>query len=369
MTAAYRAPGRVNLIGEHVDYAGGLVLPAAIERSITLTGEPCDGGVVRIESIERRSVAEVDTANLGAVQHGWARYLAAVLVELVDAGVSVSGYQGTVESDLPAGAGLSSSAALEVCLAGGLSRAFGAPLGGMELAELANRSELRAVGVPCGIMDQAASVFGLRDHALLLDCGTLEHRPVVLPAELSLVILDSGVRRSLEGSPYGERRAEVTRALDVLPAGAARSWEPERALAHAGAAGLDERALRRLRHVLTERGRVEGVVRALESSPIGPDLGRLFAAGHASLRDDFEVSVPELDQLVELAYEEGAVAARMTGGGFGGAVIALVQAENADAVGARVIDRYVATTEHIGAHLVTRAAAGASPEPVSAGQN
>ena len=369
MTQSYRAPGRVNLIGEHVDYAGGLVLPAAIERSIILTGEPTDGHVISIESAETGSVAEVDSNQSDVHHQGWTRYLAAVVAELTEAGIPVGGYRGHLASDLPAGAGLSSSAALEVCLAGGLARAFDARLDGMALVELANRAELRAVGVPCGIMDQAASVFGTANHALLLDCGTLEHRPVALAPEVALVILDSGVRRSLEGSAYGERQAEVTRALEVLPAGAAREWDPDRALAHAGAAGLDERALRRLRHVLTERARVQGVVRALESSPIGSEIGRLFLEGHSSLRDDFEVSIPELDLLVELAYDEGAVAARMTGGGFGGAVIALAPARDADRFGARVIDRYSTTTPNTAQFLVTKAASGAGPEPATSALN
>jgi galactokinase len=360
--AAYRAPGRVNLIGEHVDYAGGLVLPVALEQGITVRGEP-GGRTIRLDSDTHTGTAVVDLDGLETPQHGWARYVAAVAAELLVADVPVTGFEGHVSSDLPGGAGLSSSAALEVCLAGALSHAAGSPVEGMELAEIGQRAEHRAVGVPCGIMDQAASVLGAEGHALLLDCATLEHRPVALPPFLTLVVVDSGVRRRLEDSAYARRRAEVEAVLAVLPAGGIRALQPQAALAAAGAAGIDGAPRRRLRHVVTELRRVTAFVGELERVD-GPDdatLGRLLAEGHASLRDDFEVSTSELDLLVELAGEEGAVGARMTGAGFGGAIVALAHVEAAESVGARVAERYAGRTGREPLVLVSGAGAGAGP--------
>ena len=271
------APGRVNLIGEHTDYAGGLVLPVAIDLGITIEAAASDHLELTSESF--------------AADEGWTRYVDAVAAEL---GVTV-GMRGTISSTLPAGAGLSSSAALSVAAALALCAFSGIELSQAELIDTARRAEERAVGVPCGVLDQSASVLGRAGHAILIDTSTLEHRYVKIPDEVELVVLDSGVRRRLEDSRYAERRAEVERG------------DP-----------------RRMRHVLSEDERVRAVVDALGRSDLAA-LGQLFRAGHASLRDDFEVSVPELDALVERAYACGAIAARMTGGGFGGAVIALAR--------------------------------------------
>ena len=358
----FRAPGRVNLIGEHVDYVGGLVLPAALDRGVTVTGSATADGVVRLESgtFPGRAEVVIDKA-AAADQDGWARYVAAVVAELSAAGFGVVGFEGTVDSDLPAGSGLSSSAALEVAVAGALVAASGGELVGLELALLGQSAEHRAVGVPCGIMDQAASVLGQAGHAVLLDCGSLEHRAVLLPEGIALVIIDSGVRRRLEDSAYAERRAEIEAALALLPAGAARD-DPESTLALAERVGIAGTPLRRLRHVVTENARVTAVVAALEH-PGGADvveLGRLFEEGHASLRDDFEVSVPELDLLVELAREEGAIASRMTGGGFGGAIVALSSVDQAEALAAIVGERYAARSGLTPTALVGHAGPGAS---------
>jgi galactokinase len=361
------APGRVNLIGEHVDYVGGLVLPAALERGITVTGRATGDGVVRLTTgtFEGEARIRVDTPE-SERREGWARYVAAVVGELADLGVVPPGFEGTVESDLPAGSGLSSSAALEVALAAAFAAAAQAPLAGLELALLGQRAELRAVGVPCGIMDQAASALGVRDHALLLDCATLDHRSVPLPDDLGLVVIDSGVRRRLEDSAYAARRAEIETALAALPAGSARG-EPEAVLSLATRTGLDRAALRRLRHVVTENRRVERVVAALErvgGADLG-DVGRLFDEGHASLRDDFEVSTPELDLLVRLAREEGASAARMTGGGFGGAIVALAPLASAETLARRTAERYTSATGREATVLVGRAGPGAVVEQPS----
>ena len=293
MIRRFFAPGRVNLIGEFTDLAGGLALPAAIHLGVTLTVEPAD-------ELDLRSP-------LGDL----ARSVEAVVAEL---GRPPEPVRGTLSSTLPAGAGLGSSASVHVVLAlalGGLE--------GLELAQVAQRAERRALGVPCGILDQAASALGADGHAVLLDFATLRHELVPLPEGLAIVVVHSGVARRNAESGYVLRRRELE---EGMPA--------------------------RVRHVESESGRVRGVVDAFARGDL-PRVGELFRAGHESLRVDFEATVPELDRLVELAYAEGAVAARMTGGGFGGAIVALVAAEDADAFAARMP----------GASWVTRACGGA----------
>ena len=330
MTRTFRAPGRVNLIGEHTDYTGGLVLPAAIDREVRLHCEP-GGSVVAL--VSKQFGGSVELAAGGGTPspgEGWGRYAAAVVDELAALGRPPVGLRGRLESDLPAGVGLSSSAALEVVLATALCSVAGFPLEPLELAQACRRAEHHAVGVPSGIMDQATSILGVAGHCLLLDCGTLEHRAIPLPPELAIVVLDSGVVRSLETSDYARRRQEIVDALEA----AERS------------ASLDATLERRLRHVVTENERVRQVVDVL-SAPGGADrerLGAILAAGHASLRDDLEVSIPELDLLVELALAAGAVAARITGGGFGGAIVALVERERADELSDSVAESYLERT-------------------------
>jgi galactokinase len=272
------APGRVNLIGEHTDYSGGLVLPIAIQLGITLTFEPAD----RLEPASPLA--------------------AAVARELSVLGRPEIGIRMTIESDLPQGAGLSSSGAFEVAVALALCDVAGFELGPLELALACQRGEQRATGVPSGILDQAASLLGRAGHALLLDCGTLEHRWVALPDDVAIVVLDSGERRALATSGYGDRRREL------------EAGDP-----------------RRVRHVRTENDRVRETVAALERGEVGA-LGPIFAASHASLRDDYEVSTPALDALVDAALSAGAFAARMTGGGFGGCVAALADPVRAEGV-------------------------------------
>ena len=360
-TSASFAPGRVNLIGEHTDYSGGLVLPVAVDRGVTVQWRP-EPAVIRLRSAEFPETVELGAdGRANSELSGWVRYPAAVAGLLAERGRPAVGLEGAVSSTVPVGAGLSSSAALTVALALALCRAAGFELPRLELARVAQEAEHRAVGVPVGLMDPAASLLARRGHALLLDCGTEDYRLVPLPAGLAVVVFDSGVRHSLEHSGYATRRAELERALPAL--GGVRPCEMtiEAAEAAALAAGVDEVARRRLRHVVSENDRVRACVRALEA-PGGPDceaLGVLFRAGHVSLRDDFEVSIPELDLLVELAYEAGAVAARMTGGGFGGSIVALADEARAAALAARVTSAYVERTGRAGSGWVCATADGA----------
>jgi galactokinase len=360
MTRAFWAPGRVNLIGEHTDYTGGLVLPAALELGLRLECAPA-AGAIRLRSGEFEGEVELDATGAGDGVTGWGRYVAAVAAELDALGRSPVGLVGTIESSLPAGAGLASSAALEVVVATALCAVAELSLEPVELALTAQRAEHRAVGVPCGIMDQCVSVLGEEGHAILLDTASLEHRAIPLPPELDLLVVDSGVRHRLEDSGYAARRRELEQALVVLEGRSPAAVAPGEAEELAQAARLEPALARRLRHVVSENARVREVVAALTTEP--RDLirvGELFRDGHESLRRDFEVSIPELDLLVDLSYRAGAVAARMTGGGFGGSIVALVKTENALRVAEDVVAAY---DESAGGPLasvrISRAARGA----------
>jgi galactokinase len=322
---AFRAPGRVNLIGEHTDYTGGLVLPAALDLGVTVVGE-AGGDVVELASdrLPERAHVRADGTDAASAE-GWARYVGSVTAELASAGRSPLGFRGRITSDLPHRAGVASSAALEVAVASALCATARFAPEPLELAELCRRAEEVAVGVPCGLMDQAASVLARPEHALLLDCGTREFRHVRFPDDLELLVVDSGVARSLADSAYATRRAEVE-------------------------AGMPER----LRHVSSENERVREVVAALEGGDCDT-LRAAFAASHASLRDDFEVSTPELDALVATALQAGALAARLTGAGFGGSIVALVERGTGERVGSET------TARHDGSSwFVSRPAGGAA---------
>lgn len=334
----FLAPGRANLIGEHTDHTDGLVLPAAIDRGVTIHATAGGPNIV-LTSADAPGEVRVAADGSEPPAQGWGRFISAMAAELTALGREPVGLTGHLEADLPQGAGLSSSAALEVVVATALCAAADLTLDPLVLAAACRRAEHRAVGVPSGIMDQAASILGKAGHAVLLDCGTLEHRLVPLPADHLLLIVDSGVRRQLESSRYAQRTQELAAALPVLggrrPADVDVSELPELL------AGLDDVPARRLRHVVTENGRVRATEEALLSGDLGR-VGELFDRGHASLRDDFEVTVPELDTLVELARAAGATAARMTGGGFGGAIIALASAARADDITEHVARGYAA---------------------------
>jgi galactokinase len=325
------APGRVNLIGEHTDYSGGLVLPVAIQYGISLEVAAVDGSVSLAS--ERFGVAEPFAPDgSGAAARGWARYAQAVAAELDLLGRAPIGLAGTLTSDLPVGAGLSSSAALEVAVGLALCTVADFELDPLELALACQRAELRAVGVPCGILDQAASLLGREGHAILLDCGTLEHRLVPVPAKAALVVVDSGVEHSHETSGYAQRRQELEAGMPT-----------------------------RVRHVRTENQRVRDFAVALERDDLAV-AGALLLESHASLRDDYEVSTSELDLLVDLAQEAGAYGARLLGGGFGGAILALTGVECADKLAADVSAAYRERTGLGGACLVAVASAGAGVE-------
>ena len=308
------APGRVNLIGDHTDYTGGLVLPMAIDRGTTIDAAISPGDEVRLDSVDERGAAVVplDVRDPASIEPEWARYVAGVVAVLRP----MHGVAGSVRSTLPLGAGLSSSSSLTVAAA--LALGFdGSP---HELALACQRAEQVATGVPGGVMDQLTAAVGVAGHALLIDCATLTVTPVPLPDGVDIVVVHSGVRRRLSGSAYAQRRGECEAAERAL-------GQPLRTATTTDVALLDDVVLRRrARHVVTENERVAVVARAFAGADLAV-VGEAMAESHASLRDDFEVSTPVLDALVRrLTDTPGVIGARLTGAGFGGCVVALAHA-------------------------------------------
>ncbi len=360
------APGRINLIGEHTDYSGGLVLPVAIDLGTTLSGRADPTRIVLRSTAEPDPVELAADGSSNASPGGFGRYVAAIARLLAERGRPAVGLVGEVESTLPIGAGLSSSAALLVAVAFSLCDVAGFAVEPLELARLVREAERVAVGVPCGLMDPAAIIFAHRDCALFLDCATAEHRPVPLPSDIGIVVLDSGIRHSLADSAYATRRAELERALEAIGRRDAAGLRPAEASELAERVDLDGVEARRLRHVVTENERVRECVTALESGRDVDDvLRRAFRAGHESLRDDYEVSTPELDLLVELASDRGAIAARMTGAGFGGSVVALADLPLAAELAASVTATYRERTGLTGRGIVCAASDGVEARATS----
>jgi galactokinase len=324
----WAAPGRVNLIGEHTDYNDGFVLPAAIDRLVRVAAARSDGGRLRLWSLQAEPPADLVLAEVGPGRvDGWAAYPAGVAWALGAAGVEVGGADLVVDGDVPAGSGLSSSAALECATATALADLHGAGLDRPALAALARRAENEVVGVPSGAMDQMVSMLGRAGHALFLDTRSLESEQVPLALEaagLRLVVVDTRAGHRLVDDAYADRRAACEAAAATLGVAALRDATIDQV--EAAAADLGDPGLRRARHVVTENARVLAAVELLRAGQLDR-LGPLLAASHASLRDDYEVSSPELDTAVDAALAAGAVGARMTGAGFGGSAIALVPAD------------------------------------------
>lgn len=344
----WAAPGRVNLIGEHTDYNDGFVLPIALPHTTRVQARRRDDQVLRLYSTqggdERPVVLDLRGLTPGSVK-GWAGYPAAVVWALREAGHAVAGADLHIDSTVPTGAGLSSSAALECAVAAAYNDLYGLGLTPAELALTAQAAENRFVGVPCGIMDQMASMCCREGHALLLDSRDLTMRQVPLDlgrAGLSLLVADTRVKHDLADGAYARLRAGCEEAARSLGLPALRELSPVRM--PAALDRLPARLRPLVRHVVTEQTRVEQAVALLEAGDLD-GLGPILTAGHASLRDDFGTSCPETDLAVEAAVAAGALGARMTGGGFGGSVIALVRTEAAETVAAAV-DRAFAGAGH-----------------------
>ena len=331
----WSAPGRVNLLGEHTDYNEGFVLPAAIDLGCEAAARRRDDGVLHVRSVQAGDSPAVRLAEVapGDVS-GWSAYAVGVAWALREQGLDLPGADVLVDSSVPSGAGLSSSAALECSVGLALCDLAGVDLDRTALALAGQRAERDVVGAPVGVMDQMASVHGAAGAAVFLDCRSLavEQVPLPLPDRgLTLLVVDTRVEHAHATGGYASRRRACEEAAQVLGVPALRDatlGQVEAAMDRLG----DER-FRRARHVVTENDRVLSAVRLLRSGDLDA-LGPLLAAGHASLRDDFEVSCPELDLAVAAALAGGAVAARMTGGGFGGSVVAVVPAPQVDVVAA-----------------------------------
>ncbi|BDM66734.1 galactokinase [Streptomyces nigrescens] len=345
-TGIWAAPGRVNLIGEHTDYNDGFVLPLALPHTTLAAAAPRTDGVLRLHSggadggvVELRIDALRPTA-----QGGWAAYPAGIVWAMREAGLPVGGADLHYDSTVPTGAGLSSSAALEVATALALNDLYALGLEPQRLARIAQRAENAFVGVPCGIMDQTAAACCTEGHALFLDTRDLTHRqvPFDLAGEgLRLLVVDTRVKHELGDGAYAERRAGCERGARALGVRALRDVSgahlPEALAELAGEPGVP--AL--VRHIVTENQRVEEVIACLDAGRTRA-IGPLLTAGHASLRDDFAISCPELDLVVDTALAAGALGARMTGGGFGGSAIVLVEEAAAAGIGTAVTEAFAA---------------------------
>lgn len=343
----YRAPGRVNLIGEHTDYNDGFVLPAALDLSTYVAIAPRGDRLIRAHSTNLNADFLIDLDAAPSPVGDWSDYIVGVAVALERSGYRLKGADCVISSTVPMGSGLSASAALEAAAGYALLAASGHEIDRLALAKTCQLAENDFVGMRCGIMDQFASCHGVEGCALLLDCRSLEARPIRLDPNVRILICNTMVHHRLAGSEYNLRRQDCETAVALL----ARTDRKVNALRDVNIETLDRRAaelppiiLRRARHVVTENARVLDAVAALETGDFA-QAGKLMNASHASLRDDYEVSCPELDLMVELSRAApGVFGARMTGGGFGGCTVSLVDAAAAGDFAERVGPAYERVT-------------------------
>lgn len=330
----WSAPGRANLIGEHLDYNDCHVLPYALSLRTRVAVAPRADGRVRCWSLQDDAVADMTLAD-AATATGWSAYIIGTAWAMTEAGAEVSGLDVVADGDVPVGGGLSSSAALEMSTALAINDLFDAGLTQLDLARAGQRAEHEVVGAPVGLMDQVAALLGAAGHAVLLDCRSLDHQPIELPlreTQTRLLVIDSHVSHDVADGVYAARRSACERVAKALGVPALR--DATLSDLESGP-DLDDELRRRARHVLTEERRVLETVGLLARRDMA-GVGRLLTASHQSLRDDYEVSVPELDGLVAAALEGGALGARLTGAGFGGCVVALARADQVEDLVARV---------------------------------
>jgi galactokinase len=349
-----RAPGRVNLIGDHTDYQDGFCLPVAIDREVVVRAVARTDGIVVARSDALEGIVEIPADGFEDPRHvvpEWGRSVAGVLRLLSEPGRAAIGFDADVTSTVPVGSGLSSSAAFAVAFAILAGEVGGYSTSPRAVALIAQAAEHAATGVPCGVMDQMASVFGRAGHALLLDCRSLEITPVPLPDSAAIVVVHTGLARRLEDSAYAQRRAACEAAASNLGIDTLRDATIEQVATDPVA-----------RHVVSENRRTLAFVDALRAGDL-EHCGRLMAESHTSLRDDFRVSTPELDALVDTLVGAGAFGARLTGAGFGGCVVALVPAGTVGNVVPQACSRYVSAIGLTPVPLVVRAVDGAGAVP------
>lgn len=373
-----RAPGRVNLLGEHVDYNEGWVLPVAIDRAAYVAASPRTDELATIVAADLDTETTIDTRALeakadasGRALEPWALYPAGVAAALRDRGLTVSGINALLHSDVPRGAGLSSSAAIEIAFASAWAHLGGWRLPPEEIATACRAAENDYVGVACGIMDQLASACGRQGHALLVDCRTLQRRPIALPADVAIVIADTGVRRELAAGALNDRRDECAEALRRLRAAMPEAY----ALRDVSAAQLElhsnrltAKLYRRARHVIDECARVRRGAGLLAVGKIEA-FGALVDESHASLRDLYEASCPELDAMAAAARRcDGCIGARLTGAGFGGCLLALVRTDLTPAFARKLGREYQRATGREARIEICHAVDGATVDVMDGGE-
>jgi galactokinase len=359
--AAAAAPGRVNLIGEHTDYNGGFVLPMAIDRHTVAVAGPTDGDGAAVSDVEPNPAVLRSGGEFRPGTPAWANYVRGVLAGFAERGTELPPLNIAVASDLPIGAGLSSSAGLEAAVATVAETLLGVQLDPLEKALLCRRAENEFAGAPCGIMDQYVVIHAEPGRLVLLDCAAQTHRLIPLNTQQAAVLIaDTRVKHSVGGGEYGERRAQCEQAAAAL--GAATLREVALPDLEAARASLPDVVYRRARHVVTEIARTAAAAEALAADDLG-GLGKLMAASHVSMRDDFEISCPEVEAMVaafhELGKDGGVHGARLTGGGFGGCVVAVVDPAEAPGISERVAQEYRAATGIESQLFVTQPVGGA----------
>ncbi|PKH20995.1 galactokinase [Enterobacterales bacterium CwR94] len=360
-THSIQAPGRVNLIGEHTDYNDGFVLPCAIDYQTVISCAKRDDRQIRVIAADydnQQDSFSLDTPITPVKDKMWANYVRGVVKHLQQRSPQFGGVDMVISGDVPQGAGLSSSASLEVAVGTVLQQLYHLPLDGASIAKNGQEAENQFVGCNCGIMDQLISALGKKDHAMLLDCRDLSTRAVPMPKEVAVVIINSNFRRNLVGSEYNTRREQCETGARLFEKHSLRDVKLEQF--RAVEKEIDQQVARRVRHVLTENARTLEAAEALAKGDL-KRMGELMAESHASMRDDFEITVPPIDQLVEIVKqvigEHGGV--RMTGGGFGGCVVALMPQALVEPVRQAVAEQYKAQSGLQETFYVCTASAGA----------
>lgn len=360
-TVAASAPGRVNLIGEHTDYNDGLVLPLAIERRSLLLATPRDDTTVRLKSTQLPGEAVLDLRTpLKPGDPPWSNYLRGVIARWTEADPLTHGFDILIDSSVPIGGGLSSSASMTVGMATLLEALTATQLDPIKKARAAQWAENTFAGTPCGIMDPFASTFAQPGHAMMIDCRTLEVTHVALPNNLAILITNSNRPHELVGGEYAQRRAQCASAANKFGVSSLR--DATLPMLNDARDRLTGTEMKRARHVITENTRVLDVVQALRKRD-WPTIGQCFYDSHASMRDDFEITTPELDTLVDLAAaigpDQGVIGARMTGGGFGGCTVTLAHTACAQAITEQLAEGYKTATGIDATLFTTRPAEGA----------
>ncbi|MDP3509064.1 MAG: galactokinase [Candidatus Melainabacteria bacterium] len=363
-----RAPGRVNLIGEHTDYNDGLVFPVALDRDIMIAARAIDGDFIEIFSEDYKQKDRFSIADIIKTEEKpWSNYVRGTAAVLLKHGYKFGGFEAVSSGNVPQGAGLSSSAAYEVAVCYLINALSNLSLSKKQIALFAQEAENSFVGVNCGIMDQFISAFGETDSGLLIDCRTLDFKPITLnlkSRELALVVVHSGVQRGLVDSEYNERRRQCAEGVQLLAKHLNREVKSLREIEEHEldecAMSLPEIIFRRCRHVISENARVSATVEAFETGDLAR-VGKLLEASHQSLRQDFEVSCAPVDILVELtANHPGVIGARMTGGGFGGCIVALMEKAAVPSYTTSVPSEYLKQTGLTATVYDCQAACGAS---------